>query len=181
MFGMPRVVFPEIAHERFGDPVAGGFALGLLFAAIPLGMVVAGVFSGRLSGVVRQGVAVTFAICVWGLGVTLFGLAGSLWLAVLFLALAGAGDMISSTFRNAMLQSVATDEMRGRMQGVFIVVVAGGPRIADLWHGPAAAWVGPGPAAAVGGVLVIILAVVVVVVFPAFWRYRAPVTGGATR
>ncbi len=71
-----------------------------------------------------------------------------------------------------MLQTVATDEMRGRMQGVFIVVVAGGPRLADLWHGPAAGVVGPGAAATVGGILVIVGAVVVVAVFPAFWRYR---------
>jgi hypothetical protein len=72
----------------------------------------------------------------------------------------------------SMLQSVATDEMRGRMQGVFAVVVVGGPRVADLWHGPAADWWGPGTSATVGGVLVIVGAVVVAAVFPAFWRYR---------
>ena len=118
---------------------AAGSALGLLFAAIPIGMVVAGLLSGWLHRVTRQGVAVTVAICVWGIGVALFGLTHSLWFAVLFLAVAGAGDLVSSVFRSSMLQTVATDEMRGRMQGVFIVVVAGGPRIADLWHGPAAA------------------------------------------
>jgi MFS family permease len=177
--GMPRVVFPQIAQDTFGDPPGGGFAYGLLFAAIPIGMVIAGIFSGRLSGVRRQGVVVTFAICVWGLGVGLFGLTNSLWLAVLFLAVAGAGDLVSSVFRNSMLQVVATDEMRGRMQGLFIVVVAGGPRLADLWHGPAADWAGAGPAAAVGGFAVIVVAVVVVLVFPVFWRYRAPVTSRA--
>ena len=145
-----------------------------MFAAIPVGMVVAGLFSGWLHRVHRQGVAVTIAICTWGLGVALFGLTGSLWLAVLFLALAGAGDVVSSIFRNSMLQSVATDEMRGRMQGVFIVVVAGGPRIADIWHGPAADLIGPGAAASVGGFLVIAGAIAVVARFPAFWRYRAP-------
>jgi hypothetical protein len=73
-----------------------------------------------------------------------------------------------------MLQTVATDEMRGRMQGVFIVVVAGGPRIADMWHGPAAAWIGPGAAATVGGIAVVVGAIAVVAAFPAFWRYRGP-------
>jgi hypothetical protein len=138
-FGMPRVVFPEIAHTVYDDPQGGGLALGLLFAAIPAGMVVAALFSGSLNRIRRQGVAVTISICVWGLGVALFGLAGSLWLAVIFLAVAGAGDMVSGVFRMSMLQSVATDEMRGRMQGVFSVVVVGGPRVADMWHGPAAA------------------------------------------
>jgi MFS family permease len=176
-FGMPRVVFPEMAHTVFGDPPSGGLALGLLFAAIPIGMVAAGLFSGWLHRIARQGVAVTVAICVWGAGVALFGLAGSLWLAVLALAVAGAGDLVSSVYRSSMLQTVATDEMRGRMQGVFIVVVAGGPRLADLWHGPAATGIGPGAAATVGGVAVIVLALVVVAVFPAFWRYRAPGPG----
>jgi MFS family permease len=173
-FGMPRVVFPEMAERTFGDPRGGGLALGLLFAAIPIGMVVAGLFSGWLHRVSRQGVAVTAAICVWGAGVALFGLTRSLWLAVLFLASAGAGDLVSSVYRSSMLQTVATDEMRGRMQGVFIVVVVGGPRLADLWHGPAAAGFGPGPAATAGGIAVVVVALAVVARYPAFWRYRAP-------
>lgn len=176
-FGMPRVVFPEMSQTVFGDPPGGGFALGLLFAAIPLGMVAGGVLSGWLQRVRRQGVAVVVAICVWGAGVALFGLAGSLWLAVFALALAGAGDLVSSVYRSSMLQTVATDEMRGRMQGVFIVVVAGGPRVADLWHGPSAAAIGPGLTATVGGVAVVVVTLLVVARFPAFWRYRAPAAG----
>lgn len=174
-FGMPRAVFPEMAEKTFGDPPGGGVALGLLFAAIPVGMVVAGLFSGWLQRIRRQGVAVAVAVGVWGIGVALFGLTGSLWLAVLFLAIAGGGDLISSVYRSSMLQTVATDEMRGRMQGVFIVVVAGGPRLADLWHGSAAAAVGPGLAATIGGLAVIVGVVVVVARFPEFWRYRGPV------
>jgi MFS family permease len=172
-FGMPRVVFPEMAERTFGDPRGGGLALGLLFAAIPIGMVVAGLFSGWLHRIHRQGVAVTAAICVWGTGVALFGLTHALWLAVLFLAVAGAGDLVSSVYRSSMLQTVATDEMRGRMQGVFIVVVAGGPRIADLWHGPAAAVWSPEVAATAGGVAVVVVALVVVARYADFWRYRA--------
>jgi MFS family permease len=173
-FGMPRVVFPEISQTVFGDPPGGGVALGLLFAAIPIGMVVAGLFSGWLHRVRRQGVAVTVAICVWGASVALFGTASSLLLAVVFLAVGGAADLVSSVYRTSILQTVATDEMRGRMQGVFLVVVAGGPRLADLWHGPAAAWFGPGAAAAAGGVAVVVGALLVVRRYPVFWRYRAP-------
>jgi MFS family permease len=173
-FGMPRAVFPEISQTVFGDPPGGGPALGLLFAAIPIGMVVAGLLSGWLHRVRRQGVAVTAAICVWGASVALFGTTSSLLLAVVLLAVGGAADLVSSVYRTSILQTVATDEMRGRMQGVFIVVVAGGPRLADLWHGPAASWVGPGAAAAIGGVLVVAGALVVVRRYPVFWRYRAP-------
>jgi len=175
-FGMPRILFPEMAERTFGDPPGGGIALGLLFAAIPIGAVVGGLFSGYLTRIRRQGVAVFASICVWGLGVALFGLTNTLWLAVLLLAIAGAGDLVSAVFRSSMLQTVATDEMRGRMQGVFTVVVAGGPRVADLWHGAAAAAVGPGPAATAGGLAVIVGMVAVVARFREFWHYRAPVT-----
>ena len=173
--GMPRAVFPEMAERTFHDPPGGGIALGLLYAAIAIGAVAGGLFSGWLHRIRRQGVAVTVAICVWGLGVTVFGLSDLLWLAVLALAVAGAADLVSAVFRSTMLQVVATDEMRGRMQGVFIVVVAGGPRLADIWRGPAADVVGTGTAAAGGGLAVILATVVTVALLPAFWRYRAPV------
>jgi MFS family permease len=172
--GMPRAVFPEMAERTFHDPPGGGIALGLLYASIAIGAVAGGLFSGWLHRIRRQGVAVTVAICVWGLGVTVFGLSDLLWLAVLALAVAGAADLVSAVFRSTMLQVVATDEMRGRMQGVFIVVVAGGPRLADIWHGPAADVVGTGTAAAGGGLAVILATVVTVALLPAFWRYRAP-------
>jgi MFS family permease len=172
--GMPRAVFPEMAERTFHDPPGGGIALGLLYAAIAIGAVSGGLFSGWLHRIRRQGVAVTVAVCLWGIGVAAFGLTGTLWLAVLLLALAGAADLVSSVFRSTMLQVVATDEMRGRMQGVFFVVVAGGPRLADIWHGPAAAGMGTGWAATVGGIGVVVVTLVVVACFPVFWRYRAP-------
>lgn len=173
-FGMPRILFPEMAVRIYGDPPGGGLALGLLFAGIPAGAVLGGLFSGWLVRVRRQGVAVTVAIVIWGLAVALFGLTSSLWLAVVLLAVGGAADLVSAVFRSSMLQTVATDEMRGRMQGVFIVVVAGGPRLADLWHGSASAFVGPGAAAAIGGAVVIVGVIVAVWRFREFWRYTAP-------
>ncbi|MCD2098346.1 MFS transporter [Rhodococcus rhodochrous] len=188
VFGMPRALFPQIAHESFGDPAQGGFALGLLFAAMSVGAVVGGVFSGWLPRVQRQGLAVIVCIVLWGVAMVGFGAAvwwaepdrGGLllWVALFFLAFGGAVDMVSAAFRSTMLQTVATDEMRGRLQGVFIVVVAGGPRIGDVLHGAAAAAAGTAVAAAGGGVLVIVGTLVCVVAFPAFVRYRVSRTLG---
>lgn len=172
--GMPRALFPEMAERTFGDPTGGGIALGWLYAAIPLGALACGLASGWLSRISRHGVAVTVSICVWGVAIIGFGLADSLWLAVFFLALGGAADFVSMVFRSAILQTATTDEMRGRLQGVFTVVVAGGPRIADVTHGFAAAAVGTAAAATGGGVLVIVFVVAAVVLIPAFWRYRSP-------
>ncbi|HWE87870.1 MAG TPA: MFS transporter [Pseudonocardiaceae bacterium] len=175
VFGMPRALFPEMAEHTFGDPPGGGLALGLLFAAMPIGSVLAGLLSGWLTRVRRHGVAVVIAVACWGLAAAGFGLAGHLWLAVLCMALGGAADMISMVFRSAILQVAATDEMRGRMQGVFIVVVAGGPRLADVLHGTVGAAVGAAAASTGGGLLVVVAIVVAAVLLPAFWRYRSPV------
>jgi MFS family permease len=174
VFGLPRALFPEMAEHTFGDPPGGGLALGLLFAAMPVGSLLAGLLSGWLSRVRRQGVAIAVGVAAWGLAVAGFGLSGQLWLAVLFMALGGAADMISMVFRGSMLQVAASDEMRGRMQGVFIVVVAGGPRLGDVLHGTVGAAVGASVAVTGGGLLVVVLVAVAATLLPAFWRYRSP-------
>jgi MFS family permease len=184
VFGMPRALFPQIAHQSFHGPENGGLAFALLFAAIPAGSVIGGVFSGWVSRVTRQGRAVIFCIIVWGVGMIGFGVAVGvaghsdalrgpmLVAAALCLVVSGAGDMASAAFRSSMLQTAASDEVRGRLQGVFTVVVAGGPRIADVAHGGAAAVVGTSAAAAGGGVLVVIGVVAAAVIVPSFVRYR---------
>lgn len=183
VFGMPRALFPQVAHESFGGPADGGLAFALLFAAIPAGAVLGGVFSGWVSRVSRQGLAVVCAIVAWGAAMVVFGVAVGLadggadhWLvlALLGLVVGGAADMASAAFRSTMLQQAASDDVRGRLQGVFIVVVAGGPRVADVAHGAAAAAAGTAVAAAGGGLLVIVLVLLAAVAVPAFVRYRVP-------
>ena len=172
VFGMPRALFPEMAERTFGDPPGGGASLGWLYAAIPLGAALCGLFSGRLSRLPRQGVVVAASVALWGVAMVGFGLSAALWLAVIFLAVGGAADLASAVHRSSILQAAATDEMRGRMQGVFTVVVAGGPRIADVTHGWTAALAGTATAAAAGGVLVVVLTAVAVALLPTFWRYQ---------
>jgi MFS family permease len=181
VFGMPRALFPEIAHLSFDGPDEGGLVFALLFAAIPAGSVIGGVFSGWVSRIERQGRAVVACILVWGFAMTGFGVAVGLadhWatpmlvVALAMLVIGGAADMASAAFRTSMLQAAADDAMRGRLQGVFIVVVAGGPRIADTLHGATAAAVGTAAAAAGGGVLVVVGVVVASLAVPSFVRYR---------
>jgi len=181
VFGMPRALFPEIAHTSFSGPPAGGLVSALLFAAIPAGAVLGGVFSGWVSRVDRQGVAVVAAILVWGTSMALFGVfvmfadvsrTPMLVGAIAMLVIGGAADMASTAFRASILQSAAHDAVRGRLQGVFIVVVAGGPRLADAGHGFVAAGAGAGAAAAGGGVIVIAGTVAAALLVPAFVRYR---------
>jgi MFS family permease len=181
IFGMPRALFPEIAHQSFGGPIEGGTEFALLMAAMPVGAVLGGVLSGWVSRVRLQGQAVVWSIAVWGASIALLGVAVALaprWPAAMLVAsfvllmAGGAADMASAAFRQSMLLSAADDAVRGRLQGVFIVVVAGGPRIADVLHGYATGLVGTAWTTGGGGVLVIMLTALVAVLVPAFWRYR---------
>ncbi|GAA2053899.1 MFS transporter [Williamsia deligens] len=181
IFGMPRALFPQMAHENFGGPEDGGIAFALLFAAIGAGAVVGGVFSGWVSRVERQGLAVIICIVVWGLAIAGSGVAVAfahgnalpvLPIVIALLMVGGAADMASAAFRQSMLQSAANDDVRGRLQGVFTVVVAGGPRIADVAHGGVAAVAGVAVTTAGGGLAVVMLTVVAALAVPAFVRYR---------
>ncbi|MGW0475927.1 MFS transporter [Streptomyces coeruleorubidus] len=171
VLGMPRALFPQLAAQTYA-PYGEGLALGLLFAAIPIGAVLGGLFSGTFSRARRHGWMVIGSVVVWGAAITGFGLSGNLWVGVAFLAVAGVADMVSMVFRGAILLSAATDEMRGRMQGVFTVVVAGGPRLADVLHGTAGSAFGPRTAVAGGGLLVVAVMLVLAAAVPALRRYR---------
>ncbi|MEU4565661.1 MFS transporter [Micromonospora sp. NPDC023956] len=174
ILAMPRALFPEVAEERFG----GGAAVGWLFSAIAFGALLGGLTSGWIGRIRRQGLALVGAVVGWGVAVALAGLAGQLWLAVGLLAVAGAADLVSAVLRQSMLLVHAPDRMRGRLQGVNTVVVAGGPRLGDLRAGTMAAGLGSGVAWVGGGVVAAVLAVLLAVSFPALVRYRStPATG----
>lgn len=169
VFAMPRAMFPEAADKWFGGEQYAGW----LYAAIALGAVVGGLSSGWIGRVRRQGMALILAIVVWGLAVAAAGLARTLWLAVLLLALAGAADLVSAVYRQTLLQVYAPDEMRGRMQGVFTVVVAGGPRLGDLRAGGSVAVIGLTGAWVGGGLLCAVLVLVAAAASPQLRRYVA--------
>lgn len=166
VLALPRALFPQVADERFGPG-----AIGILYAAIAIGSVAAGLTSGWVSRVRRQGLALVVAVVVWGLAVGAAGLAPVLWLTVLLLAVGGAADLISAVYRQTILQTYAPDELQGRMQGVFYAVVAGGPRLGDLRAGAMAALVGPTVAWVVGGLAAALVAVGLAFAFPALARY----------
>jgi MFS family permease len=180
VFGMPRALIPQISSVDFGENGDGGLFYALLFAAVPLGAVVGGVFSGTVTRLRRQGAGIVVSVLCWGAAIIVMGLAVNLadgrvglwaWVAVVAFVVGGVADMFSSVQRSAMLQEAADDRMRGRLQGVFLIVVAGGPRLADMLHGWAGSVVSAGTATLVGGVLVIVGTIVAVAVVPSFLAY----------
>ncbi len=132
IFGMPRALFPAIGTEVLGG---GAGVVGLLYGAPGAGALIGAVTSGWVTRVERQGLAVIVAVAAWGASMTGFGLTSSVVLATLFLAFAGAADVVSAVFRNTILQLSVPDSLRGRLSGVHIAVVSGGPRLGDLEAG----------------------------------------------
>lgn len=184
VLAMPRVLFPAIGAVLIGG---GATTVGILTAGIAAGSILAGVFSGPLGRVHHQGMAVLVSVIGWGLSVALFGLVvalspgpglgggahWALWPATACMVLAGTFDTVSAVFRTTILQAATPDAMRGRLQGVFIVVVAGGPRLGDAVLGGLGSTVGESGAAVIGGVACTVGVLVFALAQPAFRRYDA--------
>jgi len=171
VFGMPQALFTFLAVSQFHR---GPEIVGLLFAAPAVGALAQALVAGWAKNVRRQGVAVIWAVAAWGGAIAAFGLVGSnLPLALFFLALAGAADVISAIFRSTITQVTTPDRLRGRMSQIFILVVAGGPRLGDFEAGLIATWFTPTVSVVSGGLACVVGAGVVAIVYPELRRYRA--------
>jgi hypothetical protein len=170
VLAQPRALFPALAYKVYGG---GAAVVGVLQAAPAVGGLVAFAFSGWVSRVRLQGLAVVLSVLVYGAVVGAVGLTDLLWLGVLMLAMSGAADMVSSAYRSTILQVAAPDHLRGRLQGVFIVVVAGGPRAGDFVSGSVASLVGEQTALVLGGLACVVGVLVAVAVQRRFLRYDA--------
>ncbi|MBV9607556.1 MAG: MFS transporter [Solirubrobacterales bacterium] len=170
VFGMPRALFAVLSVSVFH---AGAAGTGALYSAVAAGATVAALTTGWLRHVSRLGRVVVVAVIAWGVAVALAGLAGSLWLAAVLFALAGAADSISAVCRTTINQTVTQEHMRGRMSSVFSLVVSGGPRLGDIESGAVAGAAGVRFAVVSGGVLCVFGVAAVVAAFPALLRYDA--------
>jgi predicted MFS family arabinose efflux permease len=177
VFGMPRAAFPALAATVFGG---GAHTLGFLYAAPGAGALLGALTAGWVHHIRRQGRAVIVAVLVWGAAITCFGLAR--WLpaavalpaALALLAVAGWADVISAVFRSTIIQLAAPDELRGRLMGVQMAAVTGGPRIGDAETGAVANAVGPVTSVISGGLACIGGALILARLLPAFRRQQAP-------
>ncbi len=190
-FGRPQVLFPAVGAIVIGG---GSVTVGVLVAAGGIGVVLSSLFSGRVTGYRWHGRAIGWAIAVYGAFVAgmgaVFGVMATGWfgavgadisqanvpalaIAALMSAGMGASDNVSTIFRMTMMQSAVPDDMRGRIQGVFTVVVTGGPRLGELFIGGLAGltslWFPP----VLGGLAIIVLIAVVLRVQRSFREYDA--------
>jgi predicted MFS family arabinose efflux permease len=172
VFGGPTAVFPALARTVFHG---GARTLGLLYAAPGAGALLGAVATGWVHRVRRQGRAVIIAVIVWGAAITCFGLAHWLPLALVLLAVAGWADVLSAVFRGTIIQLAAPEALRGRLMGVQMAVVTGGPRIGNAESGAVANAFGATTSVVSGGLACIGGALVLARLLPAFSRQQAPI------
>ena len=171
IFGLPRALFPFLIVEQFHRSPE---AIGLLFAAPAVGALLGALTSGWTGRIHRQGLAVILSVAGWGVAIAAFGWSGTwLWFGLAMLAVAGWADVISAIFRVTILQTAAPDRLRGRLFGIHILVVTGGPRLGDFEAGLVARLVSPTFSVVSGGIACVIGAGLVALAYPELRRARA--------
>jgi hypothetical protein len=170
IFGLPVALYPAFVIDVLDASPA---VVGLLYSAEALGALLVALVSGRAKHVRRQGLVTIVACVCWGAGIVGFGFAGTLWLALLFLMLASASDMVSGLYRDAILKTVTPDEMRGRLEGISLAVVGTGPSLGNAEAGLLASVTSVRFSIRFGGVACILGAGLLALVLPKYRRYDA--------
>ena len=164
-FGMPMALFPALA-ESFG-----GASVGLFYAMPAVGTLVVTLTSGWTKHINKHGLAVTIAAAVWGAAIIAFGLASTLWVALAFLALAGAADMVSGLFRMTIWNQTIPDHLRGRLASIEMISYSTGPYLGNAEAGLVASLFGLRASVVSGGAMCVLGSGLLALLLPKFIRY----------
>jgi len=167
-FAFSTALFPAMAQEW-----GGAAAAGALFSAMSVGSLVMTALSGWTKQVRRRGAAVVVAAAIWGVAMVAVGFSPNLPLALFFLGLAGAADMVSGLFRGVIWNETVPNHMRGRMAGIEMISYMSGPLIGNARAGWVATVTSTQISVISGGVLCVVGVVLCGFLLPSFWRYRS--------
>ena len=165
-FAMPTALYPFWA-----DQLSAQWALGLFYAAVPIGALFVTLTSGWMKNYPHHGRAVFYAAIGWGAAITLSGASKNVYLTLLFLLLAGASDMVSALFRASIWNQSIPDELRGRLAGIEMLSYSVGPLGGQLRSGTFAAWTNLRTSVISGGLLCIGFVVLAASSLPDFRKY----------
>jgi MFS family permease len=174
---MPIVLFPAFAEDVLREPKM----LGLLYTAETAGTIVATVTSGWTTRFHHHGRGVVVAAMCWGAAIACVGLAPNAWLAIVFLAFAGAADMISGIFRSTIWNQTIPDELRGRLAGIEMLSYSVGPMGGSARSGIVADLTTVRTSIVSGGVLCVAGVAGTAAWMRDFWRYDAQTDEHAVR
>lgn len=170
IFGFPSALFPALALDVFR---VGPLGVGLLNSAVAIGAFLGVAGSGAVTRMRRVGRGIIVSVAVWGLAIVLFGLSTfSFPVALVFLGIAGAADVMSAVLRSSVMQLSTPDELRGRVSAINLLVVTSGPRIGDIEAAAVASVIGAQLSAISGGALCLLGVLAVARAFPELDRHE---------
>ncbi|MFE6719205.1 MFS transporter [Streptomyces albidoflavus] len=175
-FAFPNTIFPFLADELDAD-----WSLGLMYAAGSVGSLLVSLTSGWASRMRRHGLLVVFGATGWGLAIAAAGWMSDVWLVLVCLALAGAGDMLSGLGRSTIWNQTIPDELRGRLAGIEVLSYSIGPQLGQVRAGAMAGWTGARPAIWTGGLACVVSVGLLTAALPKLVTYDAHTDEDARR
>ncbi|WP_406151046.1 MFS transporter [Streptomyces sp. NBC_01012] len=175
-FAFPNTIFPFLADELDAD-----WALGLMYTAGSVGSALVSLTSGWVSRTQRHGLLVVFGAAGWGLAIAAAGWTSNVWLVLVCLALAGAGDMLSGLGRSTLWNQTIPDELRGRLAGIEVLSYSIGPQLGQVRAGAMAGWTGARPAIWTGGLACVATVGALAAALPRLLTYDARTDEDALR
>ncbi|WP_328584739.1 MFS transporter [Streptomyces sp. NBC_00370] len=172
----PNTIFPFLADELDAD-----WSLGLMYAAGSVGSLLVSLTSGWVSRTRRHGLLVVFGAAGWGLAMAAAGWTSNIWLVLVCLGLAGAGDMLSGLGRSTIWNQTIPDRLRGRLAGIEVLSYSVGPQLGQVRAGAMAGWIGARPAIWTGGLACVATVGALATVLPKLLSYDARTDEDALR
>jgi MFS family permease len=140
LMGMPFVVLMPIFAARVLH--GGPHTLGFLMGAMGVGALISALsLAARKSvrGLIRM---IPIAAAVFGLGLIGFGLSRLFWLSMIMVLIAGMGMMQGMAASNTIIQTVVSEDKRGRVMSYYTMAFMGMAPFGSLLAGTMAQKVG---------------------------------------
>lgn len=172
----PNTIFPFLA-----DDLDAEWALGLMYSAGAVGSLLLSLTSGWVSRTRRHGLLVVFGAAGWGLAMAAAGWVSNVWLVLVFLGLAGAGDMLSGLGRSTIWNQTIPERLRGRLAGIEVLSYSVGPQLGQVRAGAMAGWTGARTAIWSGGLACVAAVGLLTAALPGLVRYDSRTDPDALR
>jgi MFS family permease len=167
-FAFPVALFPSMS-EKWG----GASAAGILYSSMAIGSLVMTLFSGWTHKIKLHGRGVIIAATLWAVFIVGLGFAEHLWVAVIFLGLAGAADMMSGLFRGIIWNETVPNNLRGRLSGIEMISYMSGPLLGNARAGWVASKFSVPISIASGGLICTVAVIATAALLPKFWNYSS--------
>jgi MFS family permease len=149
IMGMPYTVLMPLISTTVMH--GGPHTLGFLMTASGVGALGGALYLASRRSVLGLGRVMALATATFGAGLIAFSLTRTLWFALVTLPFVGAGMMVTMAATNTIIQTVVTEELRGRVMAFYTMAFLGTAPIGSLLAGVAADRVGPTATIRIGG------------------------------